>query len=174
MQAHKNSTPLGIHTRRRVSRRVASMRCSATAFKKGKQKLHHRAPVSLRLGFSLKSTCGCSALSQTALRRIICDGTHCVRSHISERGNRASSKIKNRTACSPSLCDVFMLWSSNTGKWHGCTLVHWKSTKGIMKSQLLLQNAEIVCSLQRYSLITYIYLIKDIIFILFLFLILKM
>lgn len=38
MQPHKNSTPLGIHTRRRV----ASMRCSATAFKKGKQKLHHR------------------------------------------------------------------------------------------------------------------------------------
>ena len=41
MQPHKNSTPLGIHTRRCISRPVASMRYSATTLKKmGKQKLH--------------------------------------------------------------------------------------------------------------------------------------
>jgi len=41
MQAHKNSTPLGIHARRRAAVcRVVSMRCGTTAFKKGKQKQH--------------------------------------------------------------------------------------------------------------------------------------
>lgn len=97
MQAHKNSTPLGIHTRRRASCRVASMRCSATAFKKGKQKLHHRAPVSLRLGSPLKSTTLpyslFHSLSHVRLYKNYMRW-NALSARISERGNRASSRSK--------------------------------------------------------------------------------
>lgn len=91
MQPHKNSTPLGIHTRRRISRRVASMRCSTSALKKGQTKAastgHQYRCISVlpwRVPTVVPRSPEC-----TAVGRITCDGMHCPRAFPNEETTRA-------------------------------------------------------------------------------------
>jgi len=119
MQAHKNSTPLGIHTRRRV----ASPRCGAARpHLKRANKSCVTPGTSPHLRSSpLKSATGCSRIRVMRLQRELY-AAECTVACGSEQASRAELRSKtNGTA-------PFVVFMPRTLK-----LKHWKVTHGLRR-----------------------------------------
>lgn len=144
MQAHKNATPLGIHTRRRV----ASPRCGAARpHLKRANKSYVTPGTSLRRSSPLKSV-PYSRTRDAAPERIIRGGMHTV-ACASEQASHAPCRDQKPQQHCPFV--VFMprgLWSSNSGKWHGRVTARIAAVtsvkRDVAQAQLLRRNAGII------------------------------